>query len=204
VSTDVVSAEKAQQVISAVNAACELGDMSSDEEAAALTMESLAHTVLTLHARLDAVTAERDTALEECSSLARSRDYGDEMIAATREALGAADDESAVAAASRVTAELAVLRAQLAPLCAVHDALVAAAALPGAGASGEEMVAAVRRKGVAEGAALMHTVIAGLVRMLGTGDGIAMFLHVLEEHRSGREVTLTIGVKDDDAEEATP
>ncbi len=203
-STDVVSAEKAQQVISAVNAACELGDMSSDEEAAALTMESLAHTVLTLHARLDAVTAERDTALEECSSLARSRDYGDEMIAATREALGAADDESAVAAASRVTAELAVLRAQLAPLCAVHDALVAAAALPGAGASGEEMVAAVRRKGVAEGAALMHTVIAGLVRMLGTGDGIAMFLHVLEEHRSGREVTLTIGVKDDDAEEATP
>jgi hypothetical protein len=31
-----------------------------------------------------------------------------------------------------------------------------------------------------------------------------MFLHVLEEHRSGREVTLTIGVKDDDAEEATP
>jgi len=101
----------------------------------------------TAEERLAAVTAERDTALEECSSLARSRDYGDEMIAATREALGAADDESAVAVASRVTTELAVLRAQLGPLCAVHDALVAAAALPGAGASPEAMVAAVRAQG---------------------------------------------------------
>jgi hypothetical protein len=102
VSTDVVSAEKAQQVIDAVNAACELGGMSSTEEAAALTMESLARTVLTLHAR--------------------------EAAQAT---------------------ELAVLRAQLAPLLAVHDALVAAAALPGAGASPEAMVAAVRAQGVA-------------------------------------------------------
>ena len=110
----------------------------------------------------------------------------------------------ATATALALTAERDVLRAQLGPLCDVHDALVAAAALPGAGASPEAMVAAVRNKGVAEGAALTHTVIAGLVRMLGTGDGIAMFLHVLEEHRSGREVTLTIGVKDDDAEEATP
>jgi hypothetical protein len=110
----------------------------------------------------------------------------------------------ATATALALTAERDALRAQLAPLCAVHDAIVAAAALPGAGASGEQMVAAVLRKGVAEGFALTHTVIAGLVRMLGTGDGIAMFLHVLEEHRSGREVTLTIGVKDDDAEEATP
>ncbi len=96
VSADVVSAEKAQQVIDAVNAACELGDMSSDEEAAALTMESLARTVLTLGR------------------------------------------------------ELAVLRAQLPPLCAVHDALVAAAALPGAGASPEAMVAAVRVRGARE------------------------------------------------------
>ena len=95
--SDEVSAEKAQQVIDAVNAACELGGMSSDEEAAALTMESLARTVLTLNARLSAQATE-----------------------------------------------LAVLRAQLAPLLAVHDALVAAAALPGAGASGAEMVAAVR------------------------------------------------------------
>jgi len=109
----------------------------------------------------------------------------------------------ATATALALTAERDALRAQLAPLCAVHDALREAAALPGAGASPEEMVAAVLRKGVAEGAALMHTVLAGLVRMLGTGDGIAMFLHVLEEHRSGREVTLTIGVKDDDAEEVS-
>jgi hypothetical protein len=99
-SDDVVSAEKAQQVIDAVNAACELGDMSSTEEAAALTMESLAHTVIALHAR--------------------------EAAQAT---------------------ELAVLRAQLPPLLAVHDALVAAAALPGAGASPEAMVAAVRAQG---------------------------------------------------------
>jgi hypothetical protein len=107
----------------------------------------------------------------------------------------------ATATALALTAERDVLRAQLGPLCAVHDALVAAAALPGAGATPEEMVAAVRHKGVAEGAALMHTVIAGLVRMLGTGDGIAMFLHVLEEHRSGREVTLTMDVTTkDDAE----
>jgi hypothetical protein len=98
--SDEVSAEKAQQVIDAVNAACELGGMSSDEEAAALTMESLARTVLTLHAR--------------------------EAAQAT---------------------ELAVLRAQLPPLLAVHDALVAAAALPGAGASPEAMVAAVRAQG---------------------------------------------------------
>lgn len=92
-SDDEVSAEKAQQVIDAVNAACELGGMSSDEEAAALTTEALARTVIALHR------------------------------------------------------ELAVLRAQLGPLCAVHDALVAAAALPGAGATPEAMVAAVRAQG---------------------------------------------------------
>jgi hypothetical protein len=112
VSTDVVSAEKAQQVISAVNAACELGGMSSNEEAAALTMESLARTVIALHAR--------------------------EAAQAT---------------------ELAVLRAQLAPLLAVHDALVAAAALPGAGASGEAMVAAVRAKAWAEGVEAMRSAL---------------------------------------------
>ncbi len=86
--------------------------------------------------------------------------------------------------------ELAVLRAQLAPLLAVHDALVAAAALPGAGASGEEMVAAVRRKGVADGMAIMHTVVGGVLRILATDDGVAMLLRALEEHREGRPVTL--------------
>ena len=140
---DEVSAEKAQQVIDAVNAACELGDMSSDEEAAALTTEALACTVIALHAR-----------------------------------------EAAQAS------ELAVLRAQLGPLCAVHDALVAAAALSGAGASGEQMVAAVKRKGVADGMAIMHTVVGGVLRILATDDGIAMLLRALEEHREGRPVTL--------------
>jgi hypothetical protein len=145
VSADVVSAEEAQGMLDRDRIAREVYGMHGGYDGA-----RLARTVITLHRELDAVTAERDTALEECSSLARSRDYGDEMIAATREALGAADDESAVAAASRVTTELAVLRAQLPPLLAVHDALVAAAALPGAGASGEEMVAAVRAQGAEE------------------------------------------------------
>ncbi len=86
--------------------------------------------------------------------------------------------------------ELAVLRAQLPPLLAVHDALVAAAALPGAGASGEAMVAAVRRKGVADGMAIMHTVVGGVLRILATDDGVAMLLRALEEHREGRPVTL--------------
>lgn len=53
----------------------------------------------------------------------------------------------ATATALALTAERDVLRAQLGPLCAVHDALVAAAALPGAGASPEAMVAAVRAQG---------------------------------------------------------
>jgi hypothetical protein len=151
-SDDVVSAEKAQQVIDAVNAACELGDMSSTEEAAALTMESLAHTVIALHAR--------------------------EAAQAT---------------------ELAVLRAQLAPLLAVHDALVAAAALPGAGASPEAMVAAVRRKGVADGMAIMHTVVGGVLRILATDDGVAMLLRALEEHREGRPVMLEFDLLAGDA-----
>jgi hypothetical protein len=42
----------------------------------------------------------------------------------------------------------------------VHDALVAAAALPGAGASGEEMVAAVR----AQGAEAMRAAIVARLR----------------------------------------
>jgi hypothetical protein len=73
---------------------------------------------------------------------------------------------------------------------AVHDALVAAAALPGAGASGEQMVAAVKRKGVADGMAIMHTIVGGVLRILATDDGIAMLLRALEEHREGRPVTL--------------
>ncbi len=136
---DVVSAEKAQQVIDAVNAACELGDMSSDEEAAALTTEALARTVITLHAR--------------------------EAAQAT---------------------ELAVLRAQLPPLLAVHDALVAAAALPGAGASPEAMVAAVRRKGVTEGAGTMKASVVGLLLDRGAASGRHAF--VRENERAAAAV----------------
>ncbi len=130
-SDDVVSAEKAQQVIDAVNAACELGDMSSTEEAAALTMESLAHTVIALHAR--------------------------EAAQAT---------------------ELAVLRAQLAPLLAVHDALVAAAALPGAGASPEAMVAAVRAKA----SAAAREDLARIGRLVGCDSLVGVEIHAAVEH----------------------
>lgn len=55
--------------------------------------------------------------------------------------------------------DLAVLRTQLAPLLAVHDALVAAAALPGAGVSPEAMVAAVRAQAWAEGVEAMRSVL---------------------------------------------
>jgi hypothetical protein len=107
----------------------------------------------------------------------------------------------ATATALALTAERDALRAQLAPLCAVHDALVAAAALPGAGASPEAMVAAVRNKGVAEGAALMHTVISGAVLRLATDDGLAMVMSALSAHREGRSVTLGLDLAvDDDAE----
>ncbi len=123
--SDEVSAEKAQQVIYAVNAAREIGGMSSTEEADTLTMERLARTVLTLHARL---SAQRDEAVR-ATELARAE------LAAERTLL------------NRALSREAALNAQLGPLCAVHDALVAAAALPGAGASGEAMVAAVRAQG---------------------------------------------------------
>jgi len=49
-----------------------------------------------------------------------------------------------------------VLIAQQRPLLASHDALVAAAGLPGAGASAEEMVAAVRERARREGAEAMR------------------------------------------------
>ncbi len=124
-STDVVSAETAQQVIDAVNAAREIGGMSSTEEADTLTMERLARTVLTLHARL---SAQRDEAVR-ATELARAE------LAAERTLL------------NRALSREAALNAQLGPLCAVHDALREAAALPGAGASGAEMVAAVRAQG---------------------------------------------------------
>ncbi len=98
--------------------------------------------------QLAAVTAERDDALEECSTLRRGLDHTDDVIDLTRASLGAADDEGAVVAAERVTRELAVLRAQQAPLVACVDAMRAAATAAGwrdADATGETLVAWVRR-----------------------------------------------------------
>ena len=95
--------------------------------------------------------------------------------------------------------ELAVLRAQLGPLCAVHDALVAAAALPGAGASPEAMVAAVRAQASAdarEDHAAAEACLAGIVRRWERADHDSQSiadLHVpglraeIEEARDGRE-----------------
>jgi predicted lipid-binding transport protein (Tim44 family) len=95
--------------------------------------------------------------------------------------------------------ELAVLRAQLPPLLAVHDALVAAAALPGAGASGEEMVAAVRAKASADARAdhaAAEECLAAIVRRWERADHDSQSLadmHVpglraeIEEARDGRD-----------------
>jgi hypothetical protein len=74
--------------------------------------------------------------------------------------------------------ELAVLRAQLGPLCAVHDALVAAAALPGAGASGEAMVAAVRAKASADA----REDLARIGRLVGCDSLVGVEIHAAVEH----------------------
>jgi hypothetical protein len=197
VMSDEVSAEEAQGII----------EKSADMPERFLP-KRLARTVVALHARLDAVTAERDGLREDhraasnaCASATLRAGFFADIVHGVVRVIEPRDGEATVDAAKRVVSELAVLRAQLPPLLAVHDALVAAAALPGAGASGEEMVAAVLRKGVGDGMGILWTAIAGVVRMLGTDDGIAMLLRVLEEHRSGREVTLTMDVTTkDDAE----
>jgi hypothetical protein len=185
VSTDVVSAEKAQQVIDAVNAACELGGMSCDEEAAALTTEALARTVLTLHARLDAVAAERDGLREDhraasnaCASATLRAGFFADIVHGVVRVIEPRDGEATVDAAKRVASELAVLRAQLPPLLAVHDALVAAAALPGAGASGAEMVAAVRAKASADA----REDLARIGRLVGCDSLVGVEIHAAVEH----------------------
>jgi hypothetical protein len=94
----------------------------------------------------------------------------------------------ATATALALTAERDVLRAQLAPLCAVHDALVAAAALPGAGASPEAMVAAVR----AQGAEAMRNAIVARLRKRAEVLGASFADGEIEEEteESGRWVEL--------------
>jgi hypothetical protein len=74
--------------------------------------------------------------------------------------------------------ELAVLRAQLAPLLAVHDALVAAAALPGAGASPEAMVAAVRAKASADA----REDLARIGCLVGCDSLVGVEIHAAVEH----------------------
>lgn len=130
-------------------------------------------------AELEAIYARIDAACDR----ATARCSGDEI-----EAMGSLSTEvhDLIALRARLVAqdtELAVLRAQLAPLCAVHDALVAAAALPGAGASGEEMVAAVREKGAAEGYAMAHRFFADVVETLATTEGTMAVLGALVAHR---------------------
>lgn len=84
----------------------------------------------------------------------------------------------ATATACRVVRELAVLRAQLAPLLAVHDALVAAAALPGAGASPEAMVAAVMAKASADA----REDLARIGRLVGCDSLVGVEIHAAVEH----------------------
>jgi hypothetical protein len=84
----------------------------------------------------------------------------------------------ATATALAQATELAVLRAQLAPLLAVHDALVAAAALPGAGASGEAMVAAVRAKASADA----REDLARIGRLVGCDSLVGVEIHAAVEH----------------------
>jgi hypothetical protein len=84
----------------------------------------------------------------------------------------------ATATALAQATELAVLRAQLAPLLAVHDALVAAAALPGAGASPEAMVAAVR----AQASADAREDLARIGRLVGCDSLVGVEIHAAVEH----------------------
>lgn len=95
--------------------------------------------------------------------------------------------------------ELAVLRAQLAPLCAEHDALWAASGITDAGASPDALVAAVRAQACA-GARADHAAaeacLAAIVRRWERADHDSQSLadlHVpglreeIEDARDGRE-----------------
>ncbi len=107
-------------------------------------------------------------------------------VALAREIGGMGSDEAAVSVVMENLArtvltlhcELAVLRAQLGPLLAVHDALVAAAALPGAGASPEEMVAAVRAKASADA----REDLARIGRLVGCDSLVGVEIHAAVGH----------------------
>ena len=109
----------------------------------------------------DAAEHEGDDARAEVETL-RAALYEartQRMDAWEDEDLAKARAETAAEKLAAAERELAVLRAQFPPLLAVHDALVAAAALPGAGVSPEEMVAAVRAQAWAEGVEAMRSVL---------------------------------------------
>lgn len=106
-------------------------------------------------AQLAAVTAERDALRADVDRLTLVGASLGLITGIVRKILGAVDGEATPTAAQRVTRELAVLRAQIAPLVACVDALRAAATAAGwrdADATGETLVAWVRRGGAREGA----------------------------------------------------
>jgi hypothetical protein len=101
------------------------------------------------------VTAERDALRADVDRITLVGAAPGLITGIVRKILGAVDGEATPTAAQRVTRELAVLRAQQAPLVACVDALRAAARAAGwrdADATGETLVAWVRRGGAREGA----------------------------------------------------
>ena len=99
-------------------------------------------------AQLAAVTAERDALRADVDRITLANAVPGLITGIVRKILGAVDGEATPTAAQRVTRELAVLRAQQAPLVACVDALRAAATAAGwrdADATGETLVAWVRR-----------------------------------------------------------
>jgi len=123
----------------------------------------------------------RDTGGADLAFIAHARTDVPDLVAEVESLRELA--RGATATALALTAERDALRAQLGPLCAVHDALVEAAALPGAGASPEAMVAAVREKGAAEGYALAHRFFADVMEVLTTAEGTTAVLGALVAHR---------------------
>ena len=99
-------------------------------------------------ADLAAVTAERDALRADVDRITLANAVPGLITGIVRKILGAVEGEATPTAAQRVTRELAVLRAQQAPLVACVDALRAAARDAGwrdADATGEHLVAWVRR-----------------------------------------------------------
>lgn len=127
--------------LEAIYAACdrEKARCGGDEIEAMGNVSTEVHDLIALRAALyEARTQRMDAWEDEDLAKARAETAAEKLAAAER--------------------ELAVLRAQFPPLLAVHDALVAAA-LPGAGVSPEEMVAAVRAQAWAEGVEAMRSVL---------------------------------------------